>query len=374
MTYLHSCRPAAVRRGATLVEVLMSLMIMGLGITSVFTLFPMSVLRSIKATNNTHAALLSENAREFVLANQSSVLAVPQPSTGNKDLLLTITTPIPDAEIPDPFVGTFVVDPYGGNQAASYGSTAGRYGRLLRVANNLTLNNASSGDSWVTDFSELPVAITLVTGTPGYHRLRFSGTGLDFNGVANGQSRVLVTSSTGRRTHTITLDSSSPVFAADEIQLSERLPSGLDTLAQIGTVRLQNYERRYTWMLTVTKAADGNVSAQCAVFFRRAFGDAETVHNVSSVNVTARTINVTPSAGSTDTPKAGSYILGTHQEGPAGVNQWIRWGHWYRVVNVELLSSGDYQLTLDQPWRGATIATLLPRIVIPTGLVGVYDL
>ena len=54
------------RRGVTLTEVLMSLMIMSIGISSVAVLFPLSMLRSLQATQLTNAALLKMNV-ELIL-------------------------------------------------------------------------------------------------------------------------------------------------------------------------------------------------------------------------------------------------------------------------------------------------------------------
>ena len=63
----------AARRGATLVEVLMSLMVMGIGIVSVVTMFPIAALRSIQATQLTNAKMLRKNAEEaFRMPYQSS--------------------------------------------------------------------------------------------------------------------------------------------------------------------------------------------------------------------------------------------------------------------------------------------------------------
>ena len=53
-------------RGVTLVEVLMSLMIMSIGISSVAVLFPISVLRSVQATQLTNAAILKTNAETLL--------------------------------------------------------------------------------------------------------------------------------------------------------------------------------------------------------------------------------------------------------------------------------------------------------------------
>jgi type II secretory pathway pseudopilin PulG len=56
--------PRLTRSGATLTEVLMALLIMSVGIVSVFTLFPISILSSIRATQLTNTKLLEENAVE----------------------------------------------------------------------------------------------------------------------------------------------------------------------------------------------------------------------------------------------------------------------------------------------------------------------
>lgn len=58
--------PAAVPRGTTLAEVLMSLMVMGIGVVSLATLFPISALRVLEATNLTNATVLLYNAEGIV--------------------------------------------------------------------------------------------------------------------------------------------------------------------------------------------------------------------------------------------------------------------------------------------------------------------
>lgn len=56
----------AIRRGVTLTEVLMSMLIMSIGVSSVAVLFPISVLRSVQATQLTNAAILMTNAKALV--------------------------------------------------------------------------------------------------------------------------------------------------------------------------------------------------------------------------------------------------------------------------------------------------------------------
>jgi prepilin-type N-terminal cleavage/methylation domain-containing protein len=57
------------RSGVTLTEVLMSLMIMSIGISSVMVLFPISVLRSVQSTQLTNAAILKYNTAAQIRQN-----------------------------------------------------------------------------------------------------------------------------------------------------------------------------------------------------------------------------------------------------------------------------------------------------------------
>ena len=58
------CARTTIRTGATLTEVLMSLLIMAVGVISVLTLFPLSILQAVSAHNHTQAKLLKFNATE----------------------------------------------------------------------------------------------------------------------------------------------------------------------------------------------------------------------------------------------------------------------------------------------------------------------
>lgn len=70
------------RSGATLTEVLMCLLIMSIGVVSVFSLFPISILSSIRATQVTNTKILQENMVEH-LHIQPNLVARPIPSGGN---------------------------------------------------------------------------------------------------------------------------------------------------------------------------------------------------------------------------------------------------------------------------------------------------
>lgn len=66
-----------VRSGATLTEVLMSLLIMSVGVISVFSLYPIAVLRSIQATQLTHSKVLLGNAEAEILGDPALINGSP---------------------------------------------------------------------------------------------------------------------------------------------------------------------------------------------------------------------------------------------------------------------------------------------------------
>ena len=60
------------RSGLTLVEVLMSLMVTGIGILGVVALLPLAYVRAIQATNLTNATILRFNAESTVKLNTTN--------------------------------------------------------------------------------------------------------------------------------------------------------------------------------------------------------------------------------------------------------------------------------------------------------------
>lgn len=376
---MHHSRPVLGRRGATLVEVLMSLMIIGLGLTSVFTLFPMSIIRSIKGTNLTNATLLAHNARDFYIAERTRI-DIP-PNRQNPDPLLTATPSVNTNLVPvdaADFVGTYVFDPFGGVNATAFAQTpglfgfpaSGSYGRnnslegseVLRVANGLTLDNVSSWDSWITDFEGFITSInaTQIQLDPAE----------DVSGMVGLNARVQLLSRDGRRSVIRPINPGSTGGAI--IGLASPLPSDLDQLAEVSLVRVQNYERRYTWLLTVHINESGLRTAQIAVFFRRQLGEPEEMYNVLAADNSKRQIALTTPAAAS--PKAGDYIFGTWREvHPRIDSMWTRHGRWYRITAVAQVNDRTI-LTLDRSWVGGQAAGNHPKVMFPREIIGVYDI
>ena len=69
-----AARPAGRRAGVTLTEVLMSVLVMGIGVVSVATLFPLAVLRGARATQDTAGTVLKQNAEETLDVSRSPSL------------------------------------------------------------------------------------------------------------------------------------------------------------------------------------------------------------------------------------------------------------------------------------------------------------
>jgi len=98
-------------RGVTLTEVLMSLMIMSIGVSAVIVLFPISVLRSIQATQLTNAAILKRNI-ESELRQNPRLIFDPD---GNYDLATNDATRL--RALTEHFQGVaarnYIIDPAG---------------------------------------------------------------------------------------------------------------------------------------------------------------------------------------------------------------------------------------------------------------------
>lgn len=72
------------RRGATLTEVLLAILILSIGVSSVIALFPISILNSVKATQLTNARLLKEDVEQIIRVNPQYLTAT---TNGNVPVL-----------------------------------------------------------------------------------------------------------------------------------------------------------------------------------------------------------------------------------------------------------------------------------------------
>ena len=173
--------------GVTLTEVLMSLMIMSIGVTSVAVLFPISMLRSLQATQLTNAAIVRYNV-ETLLESQPDLIFDPD---GDGDFVEHFRTPARRNYIVDPSgYYTLGVDlnPFAtmfGNDGTAGVGTLERFGGGLRTLQGINETSpgvtaldlealklagqtlASQGDGYTDILDAVPAAVSSTSVTFG---------------------------------------------------------------------------------------------------------------------------------------------------------------------------------------------------------------
>lgn len=457
-----SARP---RAGATLVEVLMSLLIFSVGIVSVFTLFPVSLLSSIQATKLTNSKILSDNVVELIRTNPGYLRPpggsgtdvwkgiwepnteyvigdLVWPSFDSGSLFPTpnyayrctnVTPPMPPAVArsgstepvwrrsgtigdgdlewtPVTANSHYVVDPLGrfidGTARPSFGfnSTAqltpassrivrtsgGGFTKYVPTASpaieefttyNQALQAFSQPDSWTVVFEEIPASVSATTVT-------LPAT-VDVGAISATNHRVVVTSPDGKIAasrpilsksgQTITLDT-----LGTSTPPSSPLPGNLNSTAEVGLVRVEAFNPRYSYFLTVRRPGPyEKPTITAVVVFNRSYSfDDEEVYDANFGN----------SSYSDDT---------TVQDGGLGTDQlkvaWdgetaaplMREGNyvfdarnvlWYRITNIlRNDASQNAILTLDQSVQVRTVDTgtaadSVGRAIFLPGIVKAFEL
>lgn len=137
--------PPGTRRGVTLTEVLMSLMIMSIGVVSVATLFPIAALRSAQATRLTNGAILKYNVEALVRARPELIFD----PDGDWINSAPASTPAYWSRLTEHFRANaeknYVVDPTG------YFSAAGKYNSSWGAVTGTSLINAVPAGSRTVD-------------------------------------------------------------------------------------------------------------------------------------------------------------------------------------------------------------------------------
>jgi len=274
---------SARRTAATLVEILMSLMVMSIGLVSVAALFPVSMLRSIQATQLTNASLLNYQCEDYMQA-------FPQLMTNHLDAVSGTNRPNVEftpnsigwsrlgvANIGElrqnlPFNYTVVVDPVGYEYYRSIGQAVNgnRFGTdyfglhaagqpryaidrknggfdLSNVtARNLAYEMFASRDSWSETLKSIEVSkvsatqVTLNDINPS-DLVAFNQALLD--GAAG---RAIVVNELSRQSHVTGVSA----VAGQTITLSPALPNN-GLYDGIPEVRLELLEPRYTCLVTL---------------------------------------------------------------------------------------------------------------------------
>jgi Tfp pilus assembly protein PilV len=278
------------RAGTTLTEVMMALLVTGIGLTSVMYLFPLSLQRALQANQITNATLLRINAAARLNASVGSLQIPGGGGTrgGNSFSRAIIEDPDNDGDVLEHEAEKFVFDPLGAVvQASDNPLLAGAFGwadsnnnqrfdgagevlPLLRYNYGFSPSTTPTAEEFVTlpdSFITLSDALGTAVSTASLPTLTFTG-GADLTEYI-GQSNIRVTF----------LDSSTPrsvlvvgatITGANTIDLSTGDWSALPVGFELGRVTVEIPERRYTWLATVRRIGT-RPSVTVVVFFRLCF-------------------------------------------------------------------------------------------------------
>ncbi|MCA9074135.1 MAG: hypothetical protein KDA93_03810 [Planctomycetaceae bacterium] len=380
------------RGGASLIEVMMATLIMGVGVLSVMALFPIAYLRSIQASQLTNAVLLKEQA-EIVVDNFDLVSDVYIPQPANGDINSCIIDPL----------GVFdnLGDSYGAVSPQTYSPTTGApsYFQLItggtppdtlprplrrlgfQGANRYNTDGYESltpdlfplgtreevldavglVDRWETVFTANPITNTNTTVTFDPNQIDLGD--LDdletqrTNGV---DLRVILVDITGKRSDVRFPTAFNQAPAANGIGWTVNLSPDMGAIAEC---RVEVPDRRFTWMLTVRKTGQVNQSTteiDCVVYHNRPSLDPEEelVHTVTGISGADVDVTFTAYTSGDAAPlRKGGFVFD-----PAHAK-------WYQVQNIPVETATTATITLDR-FPTETI----PVLTIPRGVVGVYPL
>ena len=356
---------AIARQGATLSEVLISILIMSIGLVSVASLFPLAMVRSIHG----HALTTATNLR-YTAEGQLDLHPefIRDPNRNN--------TPFESGEIGN----AFIVDPLGawGHEDYSNDLLGAGYlatGRLVAGTNTIArydaglLNKTSprrdhaerifgSMDQWTNLIEERSGSATATQVTvPG---LTQQGVYLGTTTIPiptrlvifNQQSDAAIVREISVATATVDAEGR---ITSNTVNVSPDIPSAFQTP---GLVRVEQNDLRFTWLVTVrpTSAVSGEIvyEQDIVVFFNRGYSpeDMQPYSNGADMVFTEKstTVNVMWTG---DAPflKKGSFVLDAQN------------GHWYRIQDYAE-NSGSATLTLDSPARkNGSVAVFMKAIV-----------
>jgi hypothetical protein len=392
------------RRGATLSEVLVSLLIMAIGVVSLASLFPISVLKTARASQLTVATNVRNNAESMMKLYPHIYQDPTQPPYNNvgfsvgqpflfdpQATLVTRMEPMPGSAaytaVPRP-CGVGLLSRWGGgfdvNADAADAICAGPDSWTLRHEG--TISNPSATQMNVSelsslDFSSLPAAGGIRN--PGKNQMRVQ---IFFNSGKSSVSRMITGIGAGNSLiWTEDVNGNSMLDPGEDqngnFSLDMHSLPGLPAGMSYETARLESRERRYTWMLTVRP----NVDVKVVVYYGRGFSnDEEQIYGTAPPMSTVTIPNLV--AGSSVTmppPNTQSNVFTVTW--PAGQQPFLKrggfvfdaqYGNWYQIENYSdpgFGNSSTVTLTsnLFTPPAAANPCSLL---MFPRGVVDVFPI
>ena len=353
-----------VRIGATLSEVLVALLIMAIGVISLASLFPISVLKTARAAQLTSAADIAYNAKAWI-ALFPHIVQGTDPAYFFDPLAL-----IPERQPP---LAPLAMETKLG--------LLPRYGGGFEVNAGAAERICGTQDSWSNAHDG---AITSIDPTRTRVQIEgLSAVGLNLTGINQMRVQLAYNGGKNRVTRMITgilpaneltwsedADGSSALNGGEDLNGNSvidahPLPAGIT----FESARVEYRERRYSWMLTVNHANTNNL-VKVVVYFGRAFSPEEeqvfgvqpgmvTVPNlVAGSNITAsapnsKTFNVSWPAGQQPYLKRGGWVLDAEN------------GMWYQIENYsDPVSANSSLITLTEPAQHTIKIAVFPRGVV----------
>lgn len=404
----HSGRRTPHASALTLVEVLMSMLVTGIGILGVVALLPLAFVRAVQATNLTNATILRYNAEStldlnpvnfayiypFWSPNTNYVVGqyvVPNTISGGNNHYFECTTAgtsgagtnpawvlggnTTDGTV-NPVTWTdqgvqdhYVIDPLGaaliGNQLGNNAPAAVPAGRqsITRfgggtgggaLSATVAAQTVSLPDSWVEQ-ARAPVTagaapVTSVTFVP------VNAPTLTM-GVSDPPWRVVLVDSKGKLSETRILTSiSGTTLNWDPAQ---PLPANF-TPAQ---ARVEINENRYNWMLTVLRSASGQATVTVTAFFHRPLvTQDEQVFQATGSDGVSTPFTVFY-GGTKPALKKGGFLFD------------VSFGRWYRILNVTNDTGSQMSVFVDQSRAQADVLVSQTfGAVFMRGVVDVYPI
>jgi hypothetical protein len=330
---VHRIHAANARRGLTLSEVLVSVLVMSIGVVSLMSLFPISTLRALQATNLTNATNLRYNVEGLVAARPElgagarrwkSGLAVPVNTfivpnnsdvraafprimfeatgggnTGTSEPNWLLTPPISDGTVDwtPRTVNGFFIDPIGawdmdafanstsfvGNDGAAAFTFHRRFAALgIQGQDAVTAEDSRRLARFVATLPDSWVLLTESTQVAGFTNAQVSAgtvSTVSISGYSEPIDTTLVTTAGIQPLRATIYDAESRVShtrivtAITGAGTTQTLT--FDRVLPAGfapaKVRIDQKEQRYTFLVSCRRLATGTLHRDVVVFFRRRF-------------------------------------------------------------------------------------------------------
>lgn len=380
----HSANPGQVlRRGATLTEVLLSMMILSIGVLALASLFPIGILSSVRATQLTNAVALKQNALAQIQVNPGFVLDPDQdfsPMFGTDynyiiDPLAFVPLLPPAGAAPATPIKVFDEDK-NNNFRIDQGEDANGNGKLDSLYRYHAGYNtraiaeavATLPDSWTELTTSVPVALT-ATNVRLDHLADLTAAQ---NVPPEIKMRVVLLDPTSARSHTANFENTGVVTPTPPLQPQLRqitwdpLRPLTTTPAAITEVRVEQQDTKYSYLLTVRRKLDedrdgdlvldpgedingngfldrgnGSASVDVVVYHRRDFNLAAEIPLYSSSGFVKDENSVMVTVPKDLKYKSGGYLLDATN---------LRW---YRIesstITAKNSASAEVLFTLQQP-------------------------